>query len=401
MVAMLRTPLTTLAFGLTLAAAAVPSAYARDTVTITIPLRSRLSPVQRLNREGVAAIKHDQYDKAESMFLKAYLYDPGDPFTLNNLGYISELQGQLGRAEHFYQLAEKQGSNASIDMSNKKDLKGKPMLAAVEGLQDIPMRVDRMNVDSVQLLADNRGFEAVSLLHQALRLDPKNPFTLNNLGVADESIGDFRDALQFYNAAAESHSTEPVVVSLDRSWRGRPVSEMAAASAKRLEKKIREAGSTQTESAMLNVRGVYEANEDDWPAARADFLRAYSLDPTSAFSLNNRGYVAERDGDLESAQFFYMKARQADGANARVGLATQQSARGQSLLQVSSNSTFKVDGALEQYSRQQRRQTGPIELIPRGGSPPGSSSTPHDGHSSSNEPESAPTPTPTPQQHTP
>jgi hypothetical protein len=31
----------------------------------------------------------------------------------------------------------------------------------------------------------------------------------------------------------------------------------------------------------------------------------------SAFSLNNRGYVAEMDGDLETAQFFYGKARKA------------------------------------------------------------------------------------------
>ena len=51
--------------------------------------------MQRLNREGVEAVKRHDYEKAEALFLKAYLYDPADPFTLNNLGYISELQGQL------------------------------------------------------------------------------------------------------------------------------------------------------------------------------------------------------------------------------------------------------------------------------------------------------------------
>ena len=49
------------------------------------------------------------------------------PSRLNNLGYIAELQGQLERALKFYQLAAKQGSEASIDRSNAKQLEGKPI----------------------------------------------------------------------------------------------------------------------------------------------------------------------------------------------------------------------------------------------------------------------------------
>jgi hypothetical protein len=37
-------------------------------------------------------VRKKQYEKAEAIFYKAYLYDPTDPFTLNNLGYISELR---------------------------------------------------------------------------------------------------------------------------------------------------------------------------------------------------------------------------------------------------------------------------------------------------------------------
>src|SRR5437763_2485480 len=101
-----------------------------------IPLRSRLSPVQRLNREGVDAVKHHHYDKAEALFYKAYLYDPADPFTLNNLGYISEVQGQLERAHKFYDLAAQQSSDANIDLSNQKHLQGQPMKAALVDLKD-------------------------------------------------------------------------------------------------------------------------------------------------------------------------------------------------------------------------------------------------------------------------
>ena len=39
-----------------------------------------MSPVQRWNREGVEAVKKNQYEKAEALFYKAYLYDPGRSF---------------------------------------------------------------------------------------------------------------------------------------------------------------------------------------------------------------------------------------------------------------------------------------------------------------------------------
>src|SRR5580658_9486591 len=184
-------------------------AWAGDRLVITIPKRSELTPVQRLNREGVEAVKDRRYEKAAALFYRAYLYDPADPFTLNNLGYISELQGELDRAHKFYGLASEQGSNANIDRSNVKQLEGTPMEHAFVSLQDLPMRVNRMNIDAMNLLSEDRGFEAVVLLRKALSLDPHNPFTMNNLGVADEAIGDYDSALKFYGATADSHSREP------------------------------------------------------------------------------------------------------------------------------------------------------------------------------------------------
>jgi tetratricopeptide (TPR) repeat protein len=342
-------------------------AHASDTLTITLPMRSKLSPVQRLNRDGVLAVQKHEYDRAEALFLKAYLYDPSDPFTLNNLGYISELQGQLDRAHRFYQLALEQSCNAAIDMSSAKGLKGKPMQAAVENLQDRPMQVNRMNIDAMRLLDEGRGFEASTLLQQALSLDPQNPFTLNNLGVANESLGDYENALHYYRAAAGQRSSEPVVVTVDRAWRGKSVSDMAAASADRLEKRIRLVDTNSARALMLSRRGVFAENQNDWPAARDYFLRAYSADPSNAFSLNNLGYVSEREGDLETAKFFYEKARRAQDAGARVGMATDSGAQGKSLFDVASGSDHKVDGVLDIYSIERHRQTGPIELTPRDG----------------------------------
>jgi Flp pilus assembly protein TadD len=356
--------------------AGLHAAWSEDGLRITIPRRSEFTPVQRLNRQGVDAVRKLQYEKAAMLFYKAYLFDPADPFTLNNLGYISELQGDLDRANRFYALAAEQGSTANIDRSNAKQLEGKSMKYAFESLQDVPMRVNRMNVDAMNLLSNNRGVEAIALLRKALSLDPQNPFTLNNLGVADECIGDYNGALTLYNSAAAMHSAEPVVVTRDRAWRGKAVSLMAAASAERLVERTKKMDSAELNAVMLTLRGVSETNQNERLAARQDFLKAYSLDPSSAFSLNNRGYVAEMEGDLETAQAFYEKAQKASGSGDRVGLATQLSAEGKRLSSVATTSNLRVNSELEIYSQERHREPGPIELIPRGPEPSGNSIAP-------------------------
>lgn len=347
-------------------ASALPVGWSADTHVIKIPRRSELTPVQRLNRRGVDAIKKHDYRGAESLFYKAYLYDPADPFTLNNLGYVSELEGDLDKAQKFYGMAAEQGSNATIDLSSAKHLEGKPMRDAVVNLQDVTMRVNRQNITAMRLLSQNRGFDALDLLKKTLPLDPRNAFTLNNLGVASEAIGDFNGALRYYLTAASSHSGEATVVTFARSWRGKSVSDMAAASARRLEKKMRDTGSAESQAIMLTIRGVFEANQNDQESARQDFMKAYSLDPNSAFTLNNRGYVAEKEGDLETAQYFYGKAQRAENAENSIGLATQLAAEGQSLSAVAGTSNDKVDDALEAYSQKRRQEQAPVELTPRG-----------------------------------
>lgn len=363
---------------------------------ITIPRRSELTPVQRLNREGVEAVRKRQYEKAEAIFYKAYLYDPSDPFTLNNLGYISELQGQLDRAQRFYKLASEQGTDAFIARSNEKQLQGKRMSYALDNLKDMPMRLNRMNFDAIMLLSENRYFEAELLLQQALKLDPQNTFTLNNLGVAAESIGDYESALKYYKAAADSRSSELVVVTLKNSWRGKPVSEMAADNARQLQARMKTLNTSESRAAMLATRGVWALNQNDWTTARKDFLQAYSLDPDSAFSLNNAGYVAERDGDLETAQFFYQRARKAEDADARVGLATQISAEGSPLVSVATDNDQQAEGKIDEASQARHREKGPIELLHRNGTPVVTSKPPAQQPMSPN-PAATTSPAPTPQ----
>ena len=351
-------------------------AWGRDGYVIKLPRHSELTPVQRLNRLGVDAVKKRDYRGAEALFYKAFLYDPADPFTLNNLGYISELEGNMDRAQRFYKLATEQSSNANIDVSSAQHLEGKPMREALVNLQDAQMRVNQTNIQAMRLLSENRGLEALALLKRDLPLEPQNPFTLNNLGVASEATGDYDGAARYYRTAAALQSSEPAAITLNQAWQGRTVSEMAAASADRLEQRIRNTGPSEERATILTVRGVMAANQNQWMAARQDFLTAYSLDPTSAFTINNRGWVAEKDGDLETAQYFYRKAQSAGNARVPVGFATRTTAEGQSLSTVASQSNEKVDDSLEIYSQKRKLEPATIELIPRGGSQSPSSENP-------------------------
>jgi Flp pilus assembly protein TadD len=345
----------------------VPCALAGD-LRITIPKRSHLTPVQRLNREGVEAVRKHQHEKAKALFYRAYLMDPGDPFTLNNLGYIAEIEGQSERAQTFYGLAAGDASEALVDRSSSSKLEGESLQSVISAVHDVPIQINRANVTAVRLLSKDRPWEAETLLQHTLTLDPKNGFTLNNLGVTKEAEGDYGQALQYYSAAANSHSDETAVVTMNAAWRGKSISAMAAASAKRLRARMDATQSAEAKAVLFNLRGVSAMNRNDWRGASENFSQAYSLGPTNAFSLNNQGYMAELSGDLETAQEFYREAQKADGSGGRVGLATRSEAEGVRLYSVANESEADVSTAIEAASKARHRTNAPIQLKRRDGS---------------------------------
>ncbi len=328
---------------------------------ITVPRRSKLTPVQRLNREGVEAVRKHNYSKAEQLFYKAYLFDPDDPFTLNNLGYISELQGQIDRAQRFYELAAEQSSDAVVDRASARRVEGRPMKEAM-AITDQPLQINHDNVEAVRLLSQGRAPEADLLLQGALKTDPRNVFTLNNMGVTKEMEGENQEALKYYDEAAGVHSDATAVVTVNRVWRGRPVSQMATQSAKALRERLGRANDVAEQVAELNLRGVSAVNRNDLRTADEDFRKAYALDPNSAFTLNNIGYVAELEGDRETAQFFYDRAQQAGGAKATVAVATRRSAEGMKLSSVASDNNSKVEAKVDRDREELRRLREPVVL---------------------------------------
>jgi Flp pilus assembly protein TadD len=342
-----------------------PRARAGD-LKITLPRRSHTTPVQRLNQEGVEAVRRQNIEKAETLFYKAYLLDPDDPFTLNNLGYISELQGQVDRAQRFYALAAQQPTDAVIDRASSKRVEGRSINEAL-AVQDLPLQITHDNVEAVRLLSQGRAPEVDLLLQRALKSDPHNIFTLNNLGVAKEMEGESQEALKYYDAAAAVQSDATADVTVNRYWSGKPVNVMAAENGKNLRRRLETQQSAETRLAELNLRGVSAINRNDVKTADQDFRSAYALDPNNAFALNNIGYVAEIEGDPETAQFFYDKARAVGGANMTVGFASRRSAQGQKLFEVASDSDSKVQTKVDRERAARRQRNEPIVLRRRDG----------------------------------
>ena len=352
---------TAVAWTVTLAGIFPGSAVAGD-IRIEIPKRSKLTPVQRLNREGVEAVRKRNYSKAERLFYKAYLLDPDDAFTLNNLGFISEMQGELDRAEHFYDLAVQQSSDAVVDVASARRMKGQPMKEVV-AVSTGPLQLNHANVEAVRLLSQGRAPEADVLLEQVLKSDPNNVYTLNNLGVAKEMEGEEQDALSYFDRAAAATSDASAIVTTNKDWRGRQVSQMAQENAKALREHLTHRNDLNEQVAALNLRGVSAVNRNDLRTADTDFRKAYALNPDDAFTLNNIGYVAELEGDQETAQFFYDRARQSNGASATVGVATRQTAEGRKLFAVAGDNDGLV-GAKVTAERDalRRHEQGPVLL---------------------------------------
>ncbi len=332
---------------------------------VPISRRNLSTPTQKLNREGVAELRHGHRDKAKKLFYKAYLLDPEDPFTLNNLGYMAELDGDADRAVRYYALAAKEHTDAIIDESSERALKGKPLDSAYQNVQNSDHEISKFSEQATVMFEHGRIFEARNLLRTALQSHPQDPFLLNNLGYAMETTGDLEGALRYYSQSASLHSATTVIVTPRAQWRGQPVSEIAAKNARAVNQEIAAGEGTEAATARLNLRGVTALNDNNPSAAREFFLQAYKRDPQNAFTLNNLGYITELDGDWESAQSYYEAARSGHEAKAKVSYSTRGDAEGEKINDLAAENRSSTDTTLRTMQQERRRSNSPVELIQR------------------------------------
>jgi Flp pilus assembly protein TadD len=332
---------------------------------IPLPKKSKYTPVQALNRDGVKAVEKHEYAHAKKLFYKAYLIDPNDPFTLNNLGYMAELDGDADRARRFYALSAEMGSDAIIDKSSDELVKGKPVSLVAGHAEDKGIGVNKLNNQAIALLAKDRAPESDLILQKALTIDPQNPFTLNNLGYTKEKEGELQAAYQFYTASANRDSKQTVEVAIDKEWRGRAISDVAHDNAKALYKRLRNDDNKESQVALLNLRGVSALNRNDRQQGREFIQKAFKLNPNDAFTLNNMGYLAEIDGDRETAEFYYERAREANQKNARIALATRRDVQGKKIGDVADSTDQLVQTRIEEARLERERLGGPVVLMSR------------------------------------
>jgi len=252
-----------------------------------------------------------------------------------------------------------------VDRASSDDIKGKTVAEVAGHAQSGNVQSNVLNVEAISLLNKDRVAEADGVLQKALRIDPRNPFTLNNLGYTKEKQGELEAAINYYRAAAEANSDEPVVVTVNKSWRGRPISKVAASNAKKVQSALAKEESTDAKVARLNQRGVSALNRNDRADALKYFTQAYKLNPEDAFALNNMGYVAELNGDRESANFYYGKAKEADNHERHVTLASSTEDQGKKLVEVANKNDDKTEASIQAQQELNRRSGKTPTLIER------------------------------------
>ena len=159
---------------LTVVLLAATACFAGD-IRIPLPKGSKPTPVQKFNQQGVQAIHKHDYGQAKKLFYKAYLIDPNDPFTLNNLGYVSELEGDLDRAQRFYALAAEHPSEAIVAKASDKAAVGKQVDQIAGNAADQRMEINRLNVTAIGLLEKDRVPRPTKRYRKLWHSTPKIP----------------------------------------------------------------------------------------------------------------------------------------------------------------------------------------------------------------------------------
>ena len=332
---------------------------------LPLPAKARATPVQELNRDGVKELKRGHIKKAKQHFVKAYLLDPDDPFTLNNLGYIAEIEGDVDRALKYYQLAANTSTEAVIDEASRKGLRGQSVNMAFQSSKTSVYQGNKANFQAMTLLEKGRVFEAERVLKDAVQSNPKNPFLLDSLGFVMESEGDLQSALRYYTDAADLHSDERVLLTPQKRWRGKTISEIASHNAEEVRQSLAKGEDTATQVARLNLRGVAALNHNNAADARKYFTDAYQIDPQNAFTLNNLGYIDELNGDRETAEMYYEAARVARQSNERVTYATRRDAEGRRVGPLAETNQDAVEVTLKAIQQRKRQARHPVQLIVR------------------------------------
>jgi tetratricopeptide (TPR) repeat protein len=193
----------------------------------------------KANVEAIGLLGKGRIAEAEDTLKHVLATDPHNPFTLNNMGFVMESEGDLQSALKYYSAAASLHSRDIILVSPNTKWRGKPIsevaadnARAVSQIiakgEDLQAQIARLNLRGVAALNHNDPQGAKEFFQQAYKLDPGNAFSLNNMGYVSELAGD-RETAETYYADARSAADRNMLVTYAsrREAEGQPVSSVA------------------------------------------------------------------------------------------------------------------------------------------------------------------------------
>src|SRR5437868_6187257 len=209
--------------------------------------------VTRLNVQALGLLQKDRAPEADRILTRALAIDAKNPFTLNNLGFAKEQEGELEAALSYYNQSANLHSQEPVIVTVHDSWRGQPIsqvagdnasevrkLMRRERNEDRSTRVARLNLQGVSALNRNDRRSARDYFQQAYKLDPKNAFILNNMGYLSELDGD-RETAQFYYDKAQSanRANDRVGVATRKDAEGRRLANVADSSDQLVEQRMR------------------------------------------------------------------------------------------------------------------------------------------------------------------
>jgi Flp pilus assembly protein TadD len=188
------------------------------------------APALKSNKANVLAISllgRGRVAEAEGVLQKALADDPANPFTLNNLGYVLEVEGDLQAALRSYSSAAAAHSEQTVVVAPNAKWRGKAISSVasenarlvsqlIAQGEDLDAKVARLNMRGVAALNHNDPEGARQFFEQAHRLDPHNAFSLNNMGYVSEMEGDRETAETYYQEARAAMGANDVITYASR-----------------------------------------------------------------------------------------------------------------------------------------------------------------------------------------
>jgi Flp pilus assembly protein TadD len=174
------------------------------------------------NVEALRLLSQGRAPEADLLLQQTLQRDPGNVFTMNNLGVAKEMEGETQDALKYYDDAAARRSDAVAIVTLNRASRGKHVsdLAAQNAKilrtrmsteNTMRARVADLNLRGVSAINRNDLQTAIQDFHDAYRLDPNNAFVLNNIGYISELQGDQETAQSFYDGAKKATGANATV----------------------------------------------------------------------------------------------------------------------------------------------------------------------------------------------